>query len=202
MDQLIALFGLNTEQGLWYVTRSAGLIAYLLLWLSTVWGLAVASKIFDPLLFRAFTFDVHEFLSLIAILFTLVHIGVLVIDAYLPFSLIDLLVPFVAPYRPVWVGMGVIGLYLTVLVTVTFYLKTRIGQARFRTIHLLSFAAYAAVTVHSLFSGTESKLAATQLTYAGSALAVVLLSIYWLMRARQKKPIARPTGAAKPGGAS
>lgn len=176
-----ALFALDTVQALWYVTRSAGIIAYLLLWLSTAWGLAVTSKIFDPLLARAFTYDMHQFLSLLAIGFTVVHVVVLVADRYLPFSIAQVLIPFIAPYRPVWVGIGIIGLYLTLLVTITFYIRQSIGQKAFRVIHYASFAGYFAVTFHGLLAGTDSALGVMQFVYAGTALVVVFLTIYWLV---------------------
>lgn len=178
-----SLLGLDTDAGMWYVTRAAGLVGYMLLWLSTLWGLAVATKIFDPLLHRAFTFDAHEFLSLLAIGFIGLHVGVLLIDAYMPFSLVELLVPFTSVYRPLWVGIGVISMYLTLLVTVTFYLRTRIGYAAFRAIHLLSFLAYAGVTIHSILAGTDTALVSTKLVYAGTALVIAILSMqYWRMR--------------------
>jgi sulfoxide reductase heme-binding subunit YedZ len=178
---LNALFALDTVQALWYLTRAAGLLAYLLLWLSTAWGLAVSSKIFDPLLQRAFTYDLHQFLSLLAIGFTVVHVAVLLADRYLPFSVAQVLVPFIAPYRPLWVGIGVIGLYLTLLVTVTFYIRRWIGQKAFRAIHLSSFIAYAAVTLHGLFAGTDSVLWTMPLIYAGTSLVIVFLTVYWVL---------------------
>ncbi len=177
---LSALFALDTVQALWYVTRSAGIIAYLLLWLSTVWGLAVTSKIFDPLLARAFTYDMHQFLSLLALGFTAVHVVVLLGDRYLPFSVAQVLFPFIAPYRPVWVGVGIIGLYLTLLVTITFYIRQSIGQKFFRVIHYASFAAYLSVTLHGLLAGTDSALGVMQFVYGGTALVVVFLTVYWL----------------------
>ncbi len=177
---LNALFAVDTVQALWYVTRSAGIIAYLLLWLSTVWGLAVTSKIFDPLLARAFTYDMHQFLSLLGIGFTAVHVVVLLADRYLPFSIAQVLIPFIAPYRPVWVGAGIIGLYLTLLVTVTFYIRQYIGQKSFRLIHYASFAGYLSVTLHGLMAGTDSALGVMQFVYAGTALVVVFLTVYWL----------------------
>ena len=188
------LFALDTVQALWYITRAAGIIAYLLLWLSTAWGLAVSSKIFDPLLHRAFTYDMHQFISLVAIGFTILHIVVLFADQYLPFSIAEVLIPFIAPYRPIWVGVGIIGLYLTLLVTVTFYIRRWIGQKTFRVIHLASFVAYAGVTIHGLMAGTDSVLLATQLMYAGSVLAIVFLTVYWLVVMLQNKTTA-PTVA-------
>lgn len=184
------LFALDTVQALWYITRAAGIIAYLLLWLSTAWGLAVSSKIFDPVLHRAFTYDMHQFISLVAIGFTILHIVVLFADQYLPFSVAQILIPFIAPYRPIWVGIGILGLYLTLLVTVTFYIRRWIGQKTFRVIHLASFLAYAGVTIHGLMAGTDSVLLATQLMYAGSALAIVFLTVYWLGMMLQNKTTA------------
>lgn len=173
-----ALFALSSVQTLWYVTRAAGVIAYLLLWLSTVWGLAVSSKILDPLLERTFTYDFHEFLSLLAIGFVVLHIAVLLGDRYLPFSLAEILIPFVAPYRPLWVGVGIIAFYLTLLVSVTFYIRRWIGIRTFRVIHIASFLSFFGAALHGLLSGTDSPLAAAQWMYAVTTLVVVFLTAY------------------------
>ncbi len=193
------LFALNTVQAMWYVTRAAGLTAYLLLWLSTAWGLAVSSKVLDFFLHRSFTYDFHQFISLLAIGFTFLHLGVLLADQYLPFTILQVLVPFISPYRPLWVGFGVIGLYLILLVTVTFYLRSRIGMKAFRAIHVFSLLGYLGVTVHGFFSGTDSSLLATQLMYAGTFLVVVFLTGYWfLARAPKKKPAQVPAARNLP----
>ena len=70
------LFAADTIQLWWYVTRAAGIIAFLLLWFSTVLGLAVKSKFLDQLLDRVFTYDFHQFISLLSIGFILLHIPV------------------------------------------------------------------------------------------------------------------------------
>ena len=173
----------------WYVTRSAGVIAYLLLWFSTAWGLAVTSKVFDRVLHRAYTFDFHEYLSLLAIGFLVLHIVVLSGDQFMPYSIAQILVPFLSPYRPLWVGIGVIAFYLIVLVSATFYLRRRIGMRAFRVIHLASFVAYLGATLHGFFSGTDSPLLATQLMYAGTFLVIVFLTSYWLLAQRVKRPV-------------
>lgn len=176
-----ALFGVSSTHMFWYITRASGIVAYLLLWLSTVWGLGVSAKMFDRLLPRTFTYDAHEYLSLLAIVFTVVHIVVLVFDSYTPFSFAQLIVPFASSYRPFWIGLGIIATYLTVLVTVTFYLRKWIGIRAFRAIHILSFAAYFGVTVHSWFSGTDTPLAASQLMYLGTAAVVIVMTAYWYL---------------------
>jgi len=181
------LFAADSVQLWWYVTRAAGIIAYLLLWFSMVWGLGVASKVFDALLDRPFTYDFHEFISLLAMGFTVLHILVLALDRYLPYSTLQILVPFMSPYRPLWVGIGVIGFYISLLVTVTFYLRSRIGASAFRAIHTLSLLGYVGVTLHGLFAGTDAALPAMQLIYAGTSLVVVFLTAYWLIILGQRK---------------
>ncbi len=177
---LSQLFAFNSENVTWFITRSAGFIAYLLLWLSTAWGLAIPSKIFDRFLPRTFTFDFHQTISLLSLGFLALHVLVLLVDQYLPFTWVQLFVPFLSPYRPFWVGIGIIALYLTVLVTVTFYIRQRIGMKTFRYIHYSSLIAYLGATAHSLFSGTDTSLPIAQVMYAGTFLVVVFLTVYWL----------------------
>lgn len=202
-DLVDKLFALNTVQSFWYITRAAGLVAYLLLWLATAWGVAVSSKIFDPWLNRYFTYDFHQFLSLLALGFVAVHVLVLMGDRYLPYSLAQILVPFLSPYRPVWVGIGVISLYLSLLVSVTFYLRNRIGPDRFRAIHYVSYLAFAGSALHGLLAGTDSPLLVTRLMYVGTVLVVVFLTAYHIIMAigaskapaGTKPPLTdRPTG--------
>ncbi|MGB8215525.1 MAG: ferric reductase-like transmembrane domain-containing protein [Anaerolineales bacterium] len=175
------LFALDSVQVWWYVTRASGILAYLLLWFSTVLGLAVTSKYLDGMLDRLFTYDFHEFISLLAVAFTLVHVIVLTFDLYMPYSLAQILVPFISPYRPFWVGVGVIAFYIMVLVTVTFYLRNRIGTRAFRSIHILSLLGYIGVTLHGYFSGTDTALPSMRILYEVSGLAVLFLTVYWLV---------------------
>ena len=163
------------------MTRASGIIAYLLLWFSTILGLAVTSKYLDGMLDRLFTYDFHEFISLLSVGFTLVHVGVLMLDLYMPYSLAQILVPFISPYRPFWVGVGVISFYFILLVTITFYLRNKIGRRAFRAIHVLSLLGYIGATLHGYFSGTDTALPSMQILYKISGLAVLFLTIYWLV---------------------
>jgi len=175
------LFALESAQSTWFITRSAGMIAYLLLWLSTVWGLAISSKIIDRLLHRSFTFDFHQVISLLALGFLGLHVFILMADQYLPYSLAQILVPFLSPYRPFWVGIGVLAFYISILVTVTFYMRQKIGMKAFRLIHYASLAGYLGATLHGIFAGTDSSLPAAMLMYVGTFLVVVFLVAYWLL---------------------
>jgi hypothetical protein len=174
------LFGLDQSQIWWYITRSAGLVAYLLLWFSTAWGVAVPSKIFSPKLTEAFTFEFHQHLSWLALGFTGLHFAVLLVDRNEPFSLVQTLIPFTSTYRPLWVGIGVIGMYLSLIVSMTYYLRRRIGIRAFRAIHLLGFAAFVGAALHGWFAGTDSGLLSMKVLYGVSFLSVVFLTAFWL----------------------
>jgi predicted ferric reductase len=181
------LFSANSVQTMWYITRASGLIAYVLLWFSMVWGLGVSSKIFDVVLHGTFTYDFHQYISLLAIGFTLLHMGVLLFDGYMPYSIFQILLPFLSPYRPFWIGIGVIGFYLMALVTVTFYMRTKISMKTFRAIHTFSLLAYFAITLHSFMSGSDSSLPSVMVLYVVTFLITMFLIVYWLIMAAQKK---------------
>jgi predicted ferric reductase len=192
VQQLQSLLGADSVQLWWYVTRASGLTAYSLLWLSMAWGLAIPSRIVQPVLEGTFTYDFHEYLSLMSLGFVFLHILVLMLDKYLPFNLIQILVPFTGTYRPFWVGLGIIGFYIFLLVTLTFYLRTQIGTQMFRSIHVLSLFGYLGTTLHGLFAGTDSALPIAKLLYVATSLTVLFLTVYWLIRrplaSKEEKP--------------
>ncbi len=180
----------DKPQVTWYITRAAGITAYLLLWLSTAWGLAVSTRVLDGALHGAYTYDFHQFISLLAIGFLGLHIVVLLIDQYAPFSVVQILVPFLSSYRPGWVGLGVLSMYIILLVTVTFYLRNRIGSKTFRSIHVLSLLGFLGGAVHGLMSGTDSPLPTVQIMYGVTFLSVVFLMVYWLATLALRKRMA------------
>ena len=181
INLLSNLFALDSLQFWWYLTRAAGLMGYFLIWLSTAWGLVVSSKILDSLMDRGFTYDFHEYFSLLGLGFIAIHVIVLMADKYLPYTIWQVLIPFLSPYRPFWVGIGVIAFYLSLLVTVTFYLKKKIGMDLFRKIHYLSLVGYVGATLHGLYAGTDSVLPIANLLYKGTFLITLFLVAYWVV---------------------
>jgi len=176
--EFLALDSIHTW---WYISRAAGLMGYLLLWLSMIWGFAVSSKIFDSVLERVFTYDFHEYLSLLSLGFVGLHAIVLLFDQVEPLSLIQVVLPFASSYRPFWTGIGIIAFYLSGLVTVTFYLRSRLSIKTFRMIHYLSIAAYAGSLFHSLYAGTDSSITWVLWMYWGTFLITIFFLVYWLI---------------------
>lgn len=80
-----------------------------------------------------------------------------------------------------------IALYLSILVTVTFYIRSRISMKAFRMIHYLSIVAYVGALFHGLYAGTDSLLNWTQVMYWRTFLSTVFFGIYWLVILRIQK---------------
>jgi methionine sulfoxide reductase heme-binding subunit len=186
------LLAANSVQAMWYVTRAAGFVSYLLFWFSTVLGLAIPTRLFDRILPRAATYDFHQFISLLGLGFIGLHIGVLLIDRYLPYTLAQILVPFISPYRPVWVGVGVFAFYLALLVTITTYMRSRIGLKAFKVIHAFSLVSFLGVVVHSILSGSDNSLPAVQWLYGSTSAVVAIFTVYWMVRGGLKNLVKKP----------
>ncbi|MBE2235390.1 MAG: ferric reductase-like protein [Anaerolinea sp.] len=170
----------------WYLSRAAGLVAYALLWGSVVWGLLLSSKIGQAALRPPLTLDAHQFLSNVAIGFAAFHGLVLMGDRYLSFPLQAVLVPFAGSYKPVLVAAGQIGLWLSLLLSISFVLRRRIGQRRWRQLHMLGFVAYWAALLHSVLIGSDSHAPWLQAFYLATAGGVLFLTFYRILAFRQR----------------
>jgi predicted ferric reductase len=171
----------------WYMSRSAGVVAYLLLWGSVVWGLMVTNKVLDGAVKPLITFELHQFLSIAALVFGGFHAFILLGDKYIKFGIADLLVPFKSPYEPVWVGLGVLAMYLTTALVFSFYVKKRIGHKVWRVLHYSSFLGWVMATLHGLMAGTDSRTPLMQFVYATTTLSVGFLIVYRILVAKTKK---------------
>lgn len=180
----------------WFVTRAAAMTAFLLLWLSTVWGLALASKLFEPWLSGLIAYDLHETVSLLALVFTGLHVLALLFDQYTSFSLGDVLLPFTASYRPEWVGLGTLAFYVMAAVTLTAYIRKIIGVRVYRVIHMAGLGLFWEAAIHGLLTGSDSGLLATRLMYGLTGLSVIFMTTYWLAFRLQRKTRGIPVAAA------
>jgi sulfoxide reductase heme-binding subunit YedZ len=174
------------EKTAWYASRATAIVAYLLLSGSVVWGLILTTKIIKEVTPPPVVLALHNAISWAAITLGVLHAAALLWDTYYTYTILDLVLPFIGPYRPGWVGLGTVGLYLMVLTSVTFAWRSWLGQRNWKLIHYLTFPAYAFVTLHGLKAGTDSSEIGTQILYSGSALLVLFLINYRLLAARQR----------------
>jgi predicted ferric reductase len=171
----------------WYMSRGAGLIAYLLLWGAAAWGLVVSTKVARGLIAASAVTGLHEFLSLAALAFAGFHALVLLGDSYINFSVIDISYPFAASYQPGRVGLGQMAFYLSAILILSFYARKQIGHKTWRWLHYLTFLTYAIVLAHGFTTGTDSAALPVRVMYIGTGAVIVFLIYYRLLSGGQRK---------------
>jgi len=171
----------------WYTSRLLAFLAYFAIAGSVVYGLMLSTGILDAIAHRPISFALHQDLASIGLGLAGVHGALLALDKTIHFSVADLIVPFASPYRPIWVGIGQVAFYLTVVVIASFYARRRMGQRAWRLLHYLTFLAFAGSAVHGIMSGTDSGTAWAWWTYAGSAAAVAFLLAYRIVLSVAKR---------------
>lgn len=188
----------------WVATRLVAFLSYFAIAGSVVYGLLLSTKILDAIAHRPVSFALHQDLAAIGLGLAGVHAVLLGLDASVPFSLTDMLVPFVAPYRPLWVGVGQLTLYLVAVVIASFYLRRRIGQRSWRLLHYLTFLSFVGATAHGVLTGSDSGTAWAWWSYVGATALVVFLTGYRVVTgiAAARERAARPApGSVLPGAA-
>ena len=162
----------------WFLSRSSGLVAYGLLWLSVVAGLLISSRA-RAIVSPKWALEVHQMTSGTALGFALFHGLILTGDRYIRLSVWEVLVPWVGTYRPLWMAAGQVAALLLAAVLGSSLARRRVGNRLWRLLHYSSFLAYWFALSHALALGSEAKHPAVLGFYAVTG-AVVL----WLTTAR------------------
>jgi methionine sulfoxide reductase heme-binding subunit len=188
---------MNTNDVLWLVARGSGVAAVVAFTASVVLGLALSLKASSPRWPRVLTTEVHRLLTLVSFGLIGLHMGTLFLDPEAGVSLVSLFVPFVLDYRTVGTGLGVVALYLVAFIWLSTVLRTKIGYKRWRRLHGVAFAAYAAAMLHGVIAGTDRGEFWTTFVYLTSVVAVgslIAVRVWRSRQARSRRAI-RPTPA-------
>jgi DMSO/TMAO reductase YedYZ heme-binding membrane subunit len=142
---------------LWYLTRASGAVALILLTAAICVGIASTLGLHGRWWPRFAVRDLHRNLTLVAIVFTILHVVTTVADGYAPIGLKDAVIPFASPYRPVWLGLGAVAFDLLLALVITSLLRARIGMRTWRAVHWLAYASWPVALVHSLGTGSDAR---------------------------------------------
>lgn len=136
----------------WYVTRGSGAVALLLLTVALVLGVPTASRGRARLIVQL----LHRNASLLAVAFVAVHVATTVADSYVDIHLADAFVPFLADYRPLWLGLGAVATDVMLAVIVTSAFRSHLRYRTWRAVHLSAYACWPIAFVHGLQTGSDT----------------------------------------------
>jgi DMSO/TMAO reductase YedYZ heme-binding membrane subunit len=159
----------------WFVARAGGLVAYALLACTVVGGLLLSTHLLGRRPAPDWVLDWHRFVGALTLVFTLVHVLAVLADDYIAFHVIDVLVPGVAPWRPVALAWGVVGLYLLVAVQVTSLVRDRLPRVLWRRIHYLSMPLLLLASIHTLTAGSDVRNPLVAMLVGGALATTALL---------------------------
>ena len=172
----------------WYLSRATAFVSLTILWISMALGLGLSNKLARLWPGAPATFAIHEYMSLLGLAFALFHGLVLLGDHYINFTVAQIFIPFATTdYRPTWVGIGQIGFYIWLIVALSFYVRSSIGQKTWRAIHYLSFVMYLMGLIHGLFSGTDTASNWAGWYYWTSGGSLLFLFVYRIINAITEK---------------
>jgi sulfoxide reductase heme-binding subunit YedZ len=157
----------------WYLTRSTGAMALVLLSVAIVLGVVDVRRWSSPRWPRFVIDSLHRNVSLLAMVFLVVHILTAVLDSFAPISLSDAFVPFAGSYRPFWLGLGAVAFDLILAVTITSMLRARMGYQTWRAVHWLTYASWPIALVHGLGTGSDAGSSWLLLLSIGCTVAVL-----------------------------
>ena len=174
---------MNTAPHLFWITsRAAGGAALLLASASVALGLLMSSKRRSAN--KRDLRTLHEALSLTTLAMVALHGVSLLGDAYLNPGLAGIGVPFLSAYRPIWTGLGIIAGYGLAALGLTYYLRDRIGAARWRRAHRFTAVFWLLAIGHTIGAGSDaSQIWFLALSGALVIPAALLLALRWAGRA-------------------
>ncbi len=164
-------------QALWAFGRGSGVAALVVLTVAVVVGIAARSgrAIALP---RSAIADLHRGASLIACALVAIHVLSLLADPDAQLRLTDIVVPFAADYRPVWMGLGTVAVDLLIAVVVSALLRHRLGPRTFRVIHWAAYGLWPVALIHALGTGTDAARP-WMLATAGICIVAVAAAVTW-----------------------
>lgn len=173
---MIATVGPTT---LWYLSRGTGVVSLLLLTASVVLGIAGPLRARPRVLLAG----LHRNIPLLAVAFVVAHVLTTVADGYAPIGVKDAILPFLSPYRPVWLGLGTVAFDVLLALIATSLLRARIGLRGWRAVHWLAYLSWPIAVMHGLGTGTDAKSGWLLVLTAVCTLAVAAAVVLRLIRA-------------------
>ena len=143
----------------WLGIRAAGITAWGLLTAVVLWGILLRTRILGHAASPTRVLDLHRWLGAVALSFLAIHMVLLLFDAYLPFTIAQVLIPGLSSWETFAVALGSIAFWLLIPVSIVGRFRPRLknaGASLFQRTHWLAYAAWPVATMHYVLAGTDA----------------------------------------------
>jgi sulfoxide reductase heme-binding subunit YedZ len=168
----------TSNPAIWYAARASGVAAYVVLSLVVSLGIGLGGKAQNKRWPRFSIEEIHRFGGLLVGSLIGIHVLAIAADSFLPFSLVNLIVPFTSRYRPLWTGLGIAAAEILLALAITNHYRKRMPYNIWRKAHYLNFAVWTLASLHGLMSGTDRGAPWLAVIY-GVCVATVVMLLFW-----------------------
>ena len=175
----------------WYVIRSAGFVAAGLLILLMLSGIGQVTGLTYKFLEPIKAWMLHKALALALCGAIFIHVLFLLIDHYIPFSLVDVLIPFASRYSNhttlfgiaisgIALALGILAMYSVIVVVSSSlgWIDTKRGL--WRKLHYLNYFTLVAVFIHALGVGSDLRYGLFRTCWIFVGVVLMLAVVYRL----------------------
>ena len=152
----------------WYIIRAAGFIAAGLLVLLMLSGIGQVTGIIYRWIEPIKVWAIHKAIALALIVAIIIHISFLLIDHFVPFSIVQILVPFASHYTNgtkllgiplggIAVTLGILSMYFVFILVLTSLGWIDTHKSAWRKLHYLSYVVAGFILMHALYAGSDLK---------------------------------------------
>ena len=149
----------------WYLTRAAGFVAAISLVLLIFSGIGFMTGATFRFLEPLTAWATHKAIAYVFAISVIIHVGSLLFDKYVPFTIAQALVPFISHYREVtiaghrlgslYVALGIFALYFVLAIILTSILWMDKKPRTWKLFHFLGYLTMIFVFFHALYLGTD-----------------------------------------------
>ncbi len=178
----------------WYVIRAAGFTAAGLLILLMLSGIGQVTGFTYRFLEPVKAWALHKAMALALCAAIVVHVTFLLIDKFMPFSLLQVLIPFASHYSngstlfgvslsAVAVALGILAAYGVALVVLSSLTIIDTHQKTWRWLHYLNYFIILAVFLHALGAGSDLRYGTFRAAWVALFLVLLLAVVHRIYRA-------------------
>jgi sulfoxide reductase heme-binding subunit YedZ len=165
----------------WFLCRASGIVAWLMLTASVLWGVVLSTDLFPRRRRVAWLLDLHRWLGGLTVFFIAGHVAAVLLDRNAHFRAVDVVVPYASAWRPTAIAAGVVALWFLIAVEGTALAMKRLSRKWWRDVHILSYSVFWLATLHAALAGADSSKPLYVVTSLAAVSVVVFAASYRIL---------------------